>query len=476
MAKEEKVALVIGSAHLDVLSRTTGDEAVIDKIGLASLEIGGTACNIACNLAVLGIKTRLLTSMNIDSPYSFIISEYLRSHGVDLQVVHDKDLPAAVYSAHIGLDGELISSVSSVPVSMAEFPCESVKAALRGAACVILECNLSASTLASLAKIANEQGVPVFVAAVSEEKSLRIGEITTPIAAVFMNQRETAYFGRMTGSASLRDIARQLGCVLVSTQGADGVNVVDGGKETHIPAVLLTNSSVVQTLGAGDALLASTIVGHVFKELSLRKAVRSATRFATKIISRPHCNAGQGKGVEIALMSLDNKAHKDGMTGLLNRSAMTAELTSWTKRHLAGQSDLSVLMLDIDKFKLVNDTYGHDEGDLVIKSVADVIRNSLRDGDIAGRWGGEEFICLLPCDRETALAVAERIRSRIESTPVGKPGRVTASIGLAAASTHASWEDLVKSADLALYDAKHGGRNRVAFRVDEEKNQAECFA
>lgn len=466
--RSEKVALVIGSAHLDVLSRITGDETAIDKIGLASFEIGGTACNIACDLTSLGVKTRLLTAMNVSSPYSGIISDYLRSHGIDLQVVHDETLPAAVFSAHIGMDGEMVSAASSIPVGLADFPLDAVSAALSGAACIILECNLSGPMLAFLAKTANEQGIPVFVAAVSEEKSIRMGDIVAPIAAAFMNRRETAYFGRkIVGSTSLHDIAGRLGCVLVSTQGKDGVIMIDGEVESHILAVQPINSNIIQTLGAGDALLASTVAGHVFGGMNLLDAVRSATKFATEIISKPNCNAGQGRGVETALMALDNMAHKDGMTGLLNRAAMTSELISWTKRYFAGQFQLSVLMLDIDKFKSVNDTYGHDEGDLVIKAVSDIIQGSLRERDIAGRWGGEEFVCLLPCDKETAQAVAERIRSRVETTQIGKPGRITVSIGLAAASVHTSWEDLVKHADLALYDAKHGGRNRVSFKSEE---------
>lgn len=456
-------ALVVGSAHLDVLSRIVGDDTTVNKDGAGSFELGGPGCNVACNLAVLGVRARLLTAMNVNSPFSGIVSAYLKSHDIDLRVVHDATLPPAFFSAHIDKDGAIFSAVSSVSIEMAAFPEEIVLEAMNGAACVILECNLSPQTLNQIAGAAAKANIPVFVAAVSEEKSLRLGKISAPIAAVFMNQREAEYFGRHAArSTDLWAVAGKIGGTLVCTRGEDGVIVVAGGEETAIPAIKPFQPDIVQTLGAGDALLAATVAGHVFDELDFVESVRSATAFATQVISQPHCNAGLGRGVENALLELDHKANRDPMTDLLNRAAMTEALTATIGGYCARETPTAVLMLDIDKFKSVNDTYGHDEGDLVIRSVADILRNSLRANDIAGRWGGEEFVCLLlECDEKTAHFVAERIRSKVESTVIGRPGRVTVSIGVAMMEKGASCEDIMKQADTALYNAKNEGRNRV---------------
>jgi diguanylate cyclase (GGDEF)-like protein len=124
---------------------------------------------------------------------------------------------------------------------------------------------------------------------------------------------------------------------------------------------------------------------------------------------------------------------------------------------------LSLIMLDVDKFKLVNDTYGHDAGDLALRTLAEVLREELRGVDTAARYGGEEFAVILPqADLDGALIVGERLRKRIEETEMPGIGHITASLGVATFPFHASSRDsLVTTADRALYQAKHLGRNRI---------------
>lgn len=159
-------------------------------------------------------------------------------------------------------------------------------------------------------------------------------------------------------------------------------------------------------------------------------------------------------------------ARHDALTGLCNRrylSELAEREVELAKRHA---SPLATLMLDIDHFKNVNDSYGHDVGDLVIKALADTCTRSLRRIDHIGRIGGEEFVCILPStSREEAIAAAERMRRDIELVCVGTPKgeiRFTVSIGVALFNpAHADWPTLLKDADVALYRAKHEGRNRV---------------
>ena len=129
-----------------------------------------------------------------------------------------------------------------------------------------------------------------------------------------------------------------------------------------------------------------------------------------------------------------------------------------------GFKNVSFIMFDLDHFKNINDTHGHATGDGVLKAVATKIEDGIRRGDIAARWGGEEFAVILVGANETkAIAKAEKIRKEIERSSFNNlPGiKVTISAGVAGASSDINFEEMVKRADKALYAAKEGGRNQV---------------
>ncbi len=165
---------------------------------------------------------------------------------------------------------------------------------------------------------------------------------------------------------------------------------------------------------------------------------------------------------------LERQASTDLLTGLFNRRAFVQTVERDLGLAERGDRNLAVIMMDVDHFKQVNDTHGHDVGDQVLVAVADVLRRCVRGTDVPARWGGEEFIVALPdCDAEDALVVAERIRATLEQTPVLTANgalAVTASFGVAGWDPNLGQPDLeavVKRADQALYAAKRGGRNRV---------------
>lgn len=150
-------------------------------------------------------------------------------------------------------------------------------------------------------------------------------------------------------------------------------------------------------------------------------------------------------------------ARHDPMTALLNRRGL-AEATPD-----ADAGPLAVMMVDLDRFKRLNDTYGHLCGDRVIIGIARVLQQTMRPGDVIGRWGGEEFILICPgLTADTAMAMAEQLRQAIEQTQFIPCGAVTASIGLCVSSGGVPLDDLIAAADRALYTAKNGGRNQVA--------------
>jgi diguanylate cyclase (GGDEF)-like protein len=166
---------------------------------------------------------------------------------------------------------------------------------------------------------------------------------------------------------------------------------------------------------------------------------------------------------------LSEVSSRDTLTGLYNRWYVIEKIDCEINRALRHGSPMSVLMLDLDHFKRVNDTWGHSAGDQVLQTVGKLLRDSCRVYDIPGRYGGEEFCIVLP---ETRLGnttiVAERIRTRLEAMPmaVGDANvTVTASIGIAgmdsADEAILSPAALIDRADRALYSAKHRGRNRI---------------
>jgi diguanylate cyclase (GGDEF)-like protein len=160
----------------------------------------------------------------------------------------------------------------------------------------------------------------------------------------------------------------------------------------------------------------------------------------------------------------------DGKTGLLNATTWQREARLETARAMRARAPLAVAIADIDHFKIVNDTFGHLAGDLVLSAVARALTGFLRAGDLVGRFGGEEFVILLPgTSPGEARQITERLCARIaqittpaSASPGSTPLRVTISIGVAVLeSSRRDLDDLIAAADHALYEAKNGGRNRV---------------
>lgn len=173
---------------------------------------------------------------------------------------------------------------------------------------------------------------------------------------------------------------------------------------------------------------------------------------------------------------LELEATVDGMTGLFNFRYFDASLKRILESATRRSQKLTVGILDIDYFKKVNDTYGHQAGDEVLRQMGDLIQKSLRPFDIAARYGGEEFAIILPeCDREDAFNVCERLRENIETkifTYAGNKIKITASIGVTTFPDCAKvGQDLVPQSDQALYKAKETGRNKVVLYCEEPNNE-----
>jgi len=163
----------------------------------------------------------------------------------------------------------------------------------------------------------------------------------------------------------------------------------------------------------------------------------------------------------------------DPLTGLYNQRYFQERLDREVKLADRKGTSVSLLLLDIDNLKKINDTHGHPKGDAALAHVAESLRTVLRDVDICARFGGEEFAAILPdCGRDDALNVAERVREAIASSPVRHIGQVTVSIGVATYPTIAkSIEDIIELADRAMYMAKAAGKNRVRTLTNRQQGE-----
>jgi len=252
-------------------------------------------------------------------------------------------------------------------------------------------------------------------------------------------------------------------CVLVSTALSDfdplrlcsQLRSVD--RTRFLPIVLLAEQGEDERVIRGLELGINDYLVRPIDQQELTARLRTQVK---RKRYNDHLRVSVTKTIEMAVT--------DGLTGLHNRRYLDSHLQTLFDRAMARRRPLSVMMTDLDRFKSVNDTYGHDAGDEVLREFARRLRQNIRGIDLACRYGGEEFVVVMP-DTEGHIAekVAERIRAEIarEPFPIGADGKtldVTISIGVSALKRGAdSVTDLLKRADVALYEAKKAGRNRV---------------
>lgn len=192
-------------------------------------------------------------------------------------------------------------------------------------------------------------------------------------------------------------------------------------------------------------------------------------------IKRERMLMNREEGLKQEVNQAIEKANVDSLTKCYNRNKMEVVLAAEILRHKNEEEPFSLIMLDIDFFKRINDTYGHEVGDVVLAGFAETIRQNIKRKDVFVRWGGEEFIILFHhCTGEEAMMIAERLRSKVESSPL-HDGKIRITCSLGVASWHGAADSdnqLLKRVDDALYMAKRTGRNRVC---REPKNNMHWF-
>jgi diguanylate cyclase (GGDEF)-like protein len=223
--------------------------------------------------------------------------------------------------------------------------------------------------------------------------------------------------------------------------------------------------------GASDYLLTD----HVHRDPAcLCRAVKNAVQ--RKQLEREFQRTVEllrerNRELEMLNQQLWKLSHTDELTGYFNRRHIVSRLEEEISRGMRYGSPLSVVLVDIDHFKRVNDTFGHLAGDRVLQAVADLFRSKLRESDLIGRFGGEEFLLILPhTDLMGAEAFCHRLRDHVEKQAIAvgeQTVHITASFGLASVSRDSdTWQKLLRVADRNLYRAKSLGRNRVIAEVE----------
>ena len=218
---------------------------------------------------------------------------------------------------------------------------------------------------------------------------------------------------------------------------------------SDIPVIMVTNKTNGSDIKIALELGALDYIKKPFEEIEVIARINSALRLKS------------------ANNKLKDLSRKDCLTKLYNRATFMQFLDKELKEQKTNNSDLCFIMIDIDKFKEINDSYGHLAGDIVLKEISNILTTSVREKDIVSRYGGDEFNLILPlANKKDALLICERIRQKIENFNFNigpKTINITISVGLFVkkANDNITYNDILRKADQELYSAKSKGRNRI---------------
>ncbi|MCX7716009.1 MAG: PfkB family carbohydrate kinase [Endomicrobia bacterium] len=435
--------LFIGGTHIDILANTQMEYSIdsgIDLPGDFTIAIGGTIFNVCVNLKTLGVDCYLVSACKRNSLFTYLIEQVLKNANIKHHLIYPKNAKESAFlairekenltmavtaSAWDNLtDDELIETLNEINKQKYDFVVIDGNVTARHAQ-LIIECFYA---------------IPIYFCATSSVKLLRFLTLNLSnhnrINAMFLNNLEYNSVLNLFGDFKNEDT------MYFVTKAENGVDIYYKKDYINYPAPEIED--VKSFSGAGDAFASGVIYG-LQNNYTLENAVKKGYSMVKEKVKFSHSN--------IIPIELDNVKHKlmeDKLTGVLNRNAFEED------KHILNQFDY-VFIIDIDNFKQLNDTYGHEYGDITLKSVAKTIKSCIRESDRLYRYGGEEFVLFFKgISQETVKKIADRIRIAVLENC-----DVTVTIGVASIQNNV--EEAIKQADVVLYLGKTNGKNQINF-------------
>lgn len=450
------------------------DTQGVDRRGDITLSVGGTAFNVASALSILKGRIDFFSALKTDSLFTRLIIIKLKESGFTLYI-QQKEMPDGGFvSLREGKD--MILAVNSTPLEHVFIDAAMYGNILKKSDVFVIDLNNSIETVESFLKESLQhqkpEQKPVYILGVSEEKALKLLSFRDSesarntrgiIKGIFLNRHEARNLLKAIGSTEYTDLCNIINTTWVVTADKYGVMVFSNKKLIRYVDSPGFNK-VMSFEGSGDAFAGGFIYTHTLGG-DIEMCIQNGFKLVGKCAKNYHSNTIPGNAIE----GVDSILFRDALTGLYSRAYFEEQieyLSAVAKREKDIEKRLvSVVIFDLDKFKSINDTYGHAAGDEVLKFFGKLVASCVRKSDISARYGGEEIVVISPgISKSIACSVAKRIRKKLEEATIpynGTPIQVTVSAGVAG-----GYDDprlLLEKADKALYEAKRGGRNRVVY-------------
>gem|GEM_PF-3711730 len=460
----------VGSVHIDIMADIHPDTQGIDRRGNITLSVGGTAFNVASALSILKGHIDFFSALKAGSLFTRLILIKLKESGFTFHI-QQKEIPDGGFvSLREGKD--MILAVNSTPVEHVFIDAATYGDILKRSDVFVIDLNNSIETVESFLKESLQYQKPAYILGVSEEKALKLlsfrnsesaRNIKGIIKGIFLNRHEAKNLLKAIGTSEYTDLCNIIDTTWVVTADKYGVMIFSNKRLSRYVDSPGFNK-VMSFEGSGDAFAAGFIYTHL-PGGDIEMCIQNGFRLVGECAKNYHSNTIPGNAIE----GVDSILFRDALTGLYSRAYLEEQieyLSAVTKREKDIEKRLvSVIIFDLDKFKNINDTYGHAAGDEVLKSFGKLVVSCVRKSDISARYGGEEIVVISPgISKSIACSVAKRIRRKLEETAIPYNGtsiQVTVSAGVAG-----GYDDprlLLEKADKALYEAKRCGRNRVMY-------------
>lgn len=456
----KKITCVLGSACLEVVSTATGQYTNNRFTGFTNVSFGGEGYYVSTLLNALDTSACLISAIN-HNPVSQLMADDLARNKVRSHFLIDDGLPDSVSNYHY-TDGQFASVVLTNPNTMAIFSEDFISRALNKADSFFLDLNPSVMSFENIVESVNKKPeLKLFVSACENIDTDKMNMITDKADLIFLSEDSLKSGKTHYDCESLKELTNCLktNLVVILDDGNILVSEIKNGTITNLKEALKVGfrHKVLRDKNFFKACIIDILNNN--DEINILKAAELVIFNYDELAWRIDVQIEKQNPLESTMRTVIRKAHRDNLTGVLNRHGLDQFLTTPG----IDLTTYTMLMIDIDKFKNVNDSYGHQVGDEVLMGIASILNDHMRQGDIAARFGGEEFICLIKnLTPELAGAVANRMREEISKTSLSTEVlNVTVSIGCTQWQKNELFIDVMDRTDQLLYKAKTNGRNQV---------------